>query len=228
MEELDWSAGCILDAVERCDIAERTLLIWTSDNGAVKWDPSQGSNEPLRGWGYDTSEGAQRVPFVARLPGTIPEGSVCREVASMMDLLPTLVGLAGIEVPRECQIDGFDMLPLLRRDGTPSPYDERGFFYYYMDQLQAVRAGRWKLYLPLESKIISSRNHVSMSDLTLYDLDRDVSEEMDRSGKHPEIVEKLMALADAARSDLGDLGRRGRCHRAAGWVEHPVLPFQEG
>jgi arylsulfatase A-like enzyme len=225
MEELDWSAGSIMDAVERCGIADRTLVIWTSDNGAVEWDPRQGSNEPLRGWGYNTSEGAQRVPFVARLPGIIPEGSVCREVSSMMDLLPTIAGLAGTDIPETRQIDGFDMLPLLRGDYTHSPYDKMGFFYYQMDQLQAVRAGRWKLYLPLESKIISNRIDVSPSDMALYDLEEDISEEKDRSGEHPEVVGKLMELASSARRDLGDLGRRGDGCRTAGWVDKPVLQF---
>ena len=78
-----------------------TLVIWTSDNGAVRWNPPQGSNPPLQGWGYDTSEGAQRVPCIARWPSKIPAGGVTRsQLTTMMDILPTAAGLAGRILPR--------------------------------------------------------------------------------------------------------------------------------
>ena len=67
-EELDWSAGEITKTMEELGIDNRTLVIWVSDNGAVHWEPPRGSNLPLKGWGYDTSEGAQRVPCIGRWP----------------------------------------------------------------------------------------------------------------------------------------------------------------
>ena len=73
VEELDWSAGEILAALRRLGLDERTLVIWTSDNGAVRRNPPQGSCAPYKGWGYDTSEGAMRMPCVMRWPGRIPE-----------------------------------------------------------------------------------------------------------------------------------------------------------
>lgn len=225
IEELDWSAGRVLDALEGHGIADSTLVVWTSDNGAVEREPRQGSNEPLKGWGYSTSEGGQRVPLVARLPDVIPEGSVCGEIASMMDLLPTLAGLADSRIPENPPIDGFYMLPLLKGEASSSPYDETGFFYYHMDQLQAVRAGDWKLYLPLERKILSHRDDVAPAEAALYDLREDISEREEVSEEHPEVASELMALADVARRGLGDEGRKGSGHRPAGWVEDAVLPF---
>ena len=225
IEELDWSAGRVLDALEGHGIADRTLVIWTSDNGAVEREPRQGSNDPLKGWGYSTSEGGQRVPFVACLPDVIPKGTVCGEIATMMDLLPTLAGLAGALIPESLPIDGFDMLPLLKGDAHSSPYDETGFFYYHMDQLQAVRAGDWKLYLPLERKILSHRDDVAPAELALYNLAEDISEREEVSEEHAEVVSELMALAGVARRELGDEGRKGSGHRPAGWVGDPVYPF---
>ena len=93
IEELDWSIGVMLDQLEELGIADNTLVIWTSDNGApINPDPddlSRGSNLPLHGRGYTTSEGAFRVPTIAWQPGKVPAGTVCSELATTMDLLPT-------------------------------------------------------------------------------------------------------------------------------------------
>jgi len=71
VEELDWSTGEILAALKRLNLDKQTLVIWTSDNGAPRRNPPQGSNAPLKGWGYDTSEGAMRMPCIVRWPGHI-------------------------------------------------------------------------------------------------------------------------------------------------------------
>ena len=89
LEEIDWSTGEILATLRQLQLDDRTLVVWTSDNGAPHRDPPQGSNRPLGGWGYTTREGGMRVPCIARWPGKIPDGSECHELASMMDLLPT-------------------------------------------------------------------------------------------------------------------------------------------
>ncbi|MHC4886043.1 MAG: sulfatase family protein [Planctomycetota bacterium] len=225
VEELDWSQGAIMKALKDLDLDEKTLVIWTSDNGAVGWKPPQGSNAPLKGWGYDTSEGGQRMPCIARWPGKIPAGVVRDDVTSMMDILPTVLHLAGGEVPTDRTIDGRDILGILKdEEGAESPYDDRGFFYYYREQLQAVRSGPWKLYLPLEKKMNNlggNMENAQPSVLELYDVRNDVSEEKEVSADHPEVVERLLALAETAREDLGDLDREGRDQRPAGWVETP-------
>lgn len=226
VEELDWSCGQIMETLAELGIDDRTLVIWTSDNGAVRFDPPQGSNAPLRGWGYNTSEGGQRVPCIAHWPGVIPAGIVRDDVTTMMDILPTALHWAGSGPPADRIIDGHDIRPILmNKPDAVSPYDERGFFYYHMHQLQAVRSGPWKLYLPLENKIDNLGGDYSRGRKTnaeLYDLRNDIGEEHEVSARHPDTVERLMALAEHARHDLGDWDREGANQRPAGWVENPM------
>ncbi|MBM4050155.1 MAG: sulfatase [Planctomycetes bacterium] len=222
IEEMDWSTGEIFAALRQCGLDERTLVIWTSDNGAIRHDPPQGSNAPLKGWGYDTSEGAMRMPCIMRWPGRIPAGAVCDEVTSMMDVLPTFAALAGTQPPTDRIIDGHDIRPLmLGQPGAKSRYDEIGFFYYFMHQLQAVRSGPWKLCLPLENKWMSLGGKTAPSLAALYNLREDISETREVSAQHPDVVKRLTALAEKAREDLGDLNREGKGQRPAGWVDNP-------
>ena len=211
--------------LKELELDERTLVIWTSDNGAVGWDPPQGSNAPLRGWGYSTSEGGQRMPCIARWPGRIPAGVVRDDLTTMMDILPTVVRLAVTEPPDDRIIDGQDIRPILfDESGSGSAYDEIGFFYYHMQQLQAVRSGPWKLYLPLDEKLSNLRGIVEgcePADAELYDVRNDLGETKEVSAEYPEVVERLMALAERAREDLGDWDREGANQREAGWVDDP-------
>jgi arylsulfatase A len=127
IEELDWSAGEILKALKLHGLDEKTLVIWTSDNGAVARNPAQGSNAPYVGMGYSTREGGQRMPCIVRWPKKIPAGSVCDQLCTMMDFLPTITGLCG--TPKSvAKIDGYDMAPLLQDASVKSPYDDVGFY----------------------------------------------------------------------------------------------------
>lgn len=226
VEELDWSTGEILAALQRLELDRQTLVIWTSDNGAVRRNPPQGSNAPYRGWGYDTSEGAMRVPCVMRWPGQIAAGAVNDAVCSTIDMLPTFAALADAPLP-SCRIDGHDLRTVLfEPEGSQSPWDDVGFFYYRMEQLQAVRAGDWKLYLPLQGKFANLQRKPEASPLALYDVRHDVAEEQEASAQHPDVVQRLTALAEKARAELGDVNRAGAGMRAAGFVEQarPLLP----
>ena len=221
IEELDWSMGEILSTLKKLHLDEKTLVIWTSDNGAPNRKPPQGSNAPYEGWGYNTSEGAMRVPCIARWPGHVPAGRECRELCSMMDILPTLAAMTGVQKPPHT-IDGHDITPLLLgQSGATSPNDELGFFYYFGDQLQAVRSGPWKLYLPLEAKRIGGVKKQA-SPMQLFNVRDDVSEKEEVSNAHPEVVERLMKLAKKAREELGDVDRIGTGHREAGHVDQPT------
>ncbi|MCA9226976.1 MAG: sulfatase-like hydrolase/transferase, partial [Planctomycetales bacterium] len=113
VEELDWSTGEILRAIQQLGLDNKTLVVWTSDNGAPRRNPPQGSNAPLGGWGYTTREGGMRVPCVVRWPERIPAESVCHELTTMMDWLPTFAHLAGASAPRDRKLDGHDITPLL-------------------------------------------------------------------------------------------------------------------
>jgi len=226
IEELDWSCGEIMRTLEELDLGRNTLVIWTSDNGAVHWDPEQGSNAPLRGWGYDTSEGAQRVPCIARWPGRVPAGVVDDRVVTMMDILPTVAAIAGVSVPDEPRIDGYDIRPLLfGAENAESSYDRSGFFYYHMHQLQAVRAGQWKLYLPLDNKVTNLCADYTRGLKTpaeLYDVRNDLPEKNEVSATRPDVCRRLMAMAEAARRELGDWDREGSGQRPAGRVDRPT------
>jgi arylsulfatase A-like enzyme len=220
VEEIDWSTGQILEAIKRLGLDEKTLVIWTSDNGAPRRNPPQGSNEPLGGWGYTTMEGGMRVPCVARWPKQIPAGTSCDELSTLMDLLPTFAKLAGGKAPTDRKIDGHDIWPLLA--ATPNaktPY--AAFYYYHMDQLQAVRDDRWKLHLSLANKSTNLRDATASSSARLYDLDNDIGETNNVASANPEVVQRLEALAELARKDLGDRDRRGANERPVGRVESP-------
>lgn len=222
VEELDWSMGEILAALKRLKLDEKTLVIWTSDNGAPNRQPPQGSNAPYQGWGYNTSEGAMRMPMIARWPGRVPAGKECRELCSMLDILPTFAALSGAALPQQT-LDGHNITPLLL--GTPevgSPSDEKGFFYYHIDQLQAVRSGPWKLYLPLPAKRSNLANKRAPSVLQLFNVRDDIAEAEEVSAKHPEVVQRLLKLAEAARADIGDDEKPGSGQRPAGLVTNPT------
>lgn len=226
VEELDWSTGEIMSALKRLGLDERTLVVWTSDNGAVLRNPPQGSCAPYRGMGYDTSEGAMRMPCVMRWPGHIPAGKKNDALCSTMDLQPTFAALAGARLPEQ-QIDGHDISAILRgEESAVSPWDADGFGYYRMDQLQAVRAGDWKLYLPLEKKYVTLNRKTAPAKLELYDVRHDVHEDREVSAEHPDVVARLTAMAEKLRAEIGDVGRLGRGQRPAGWVDEPkpLLP----
>jgi len=233
VEEMDWSVGEILATLKKLDLDGRTLVVWTNDNGAVLRKPEQGSNRPLGGWGYSTSEGAMRVPAIVRWPGRVRAGGECAELVTMMDWLPTFSKLVAADLPsnrriegrptesrpiESLRIDGHDIGGLLWGDGGRSPYD--AFFYYQMTQLQAVRAGRWKYYLPLAGKP-TGRSDMSTRP-ALFDVVADPGETKNVVADHADVVASLTAHAERARRELGDLGAPGSEIRPAGRVENPT------
>lgn len=218
VEEIDWSVGQILAALKALGLDGKTLVLFTSDNGAAsRWG---GSNGPLRGWKGSTWEGGMREPCIVRWPGHVPAGTACDELACTMDLLPTFARLAGTTAPQDRIIDGKDIWPLISgRADAKSPH--KAFYYYQMDQLQAVRSGRWKLHLPLKPKKRNWGQPEPEAPLQLFDLKSDIGEKRDVSDDHPDVVSRLMALAEEAREDLGDVDRPGRNQRPAALVDAP-------
>lgn len=218
IEELDWSVGQILQSLAEMNLAGKTLVVFTSDNGATA---GQGrSNGPLRGNKGTTWEGGQREPCIFWWPGQVPPGKSCDELTTTMDLLPTFARLAGTDAPGDRIIDGKDIWPLMSgKSGAQSPYE--AFYYYQMDQLQAVRCGKWKLHLPLEQKKKNWGEPTPDVPLQLYDLQADIGETNNVAHNHPDVVKRLLALAEKARQDLGDVNREGKGQRPAGWVENP-------
>ncbi|MDZ4848635.1 MAG: sulfatase [Pirellulaceae bacterium] len=221
VEELDWSTGEIMSTLKRLGLDNNTLVVWTSDNGAVKRSPPQGSGDPYRGSGYDTSEAGMRMPCVMRWPGKIPAGKTQDELCSTMDLLPTFSKLANAPLPAK-PIDGRDIGSLIMSTpGATSHWDEKGFGYYRLGQLQAIRSGPWKLYLPLSNHFVNNAQKIAEVKLTLFDVRNDVHEDHEVSAQHPDIVARLTRLAETIRVEIGDMDKPGTGQRTAGWVENP-------
>jgi len=226
--EVDWSVGQILDTIQRSGIDEQTLVLFTSDNGPwLSYGNHAGSAGPLREGKGTMFEGGYRVPCVMRWPGKVPAGTQCHELASTMDLLPTVARLIGAEVPADRIIDGRDIWPLI--SGQPGAVSPHEIFYCYFDrQLRAVRDRCWKLVFPHRYNTLAGRAggqdgspaayDIVETTSSLYDLANDVGETTDVAAEHPEVVVRLEQYAEEARASLGDTltGRQGNEVRPAG------------
>ncbi|MBL9081503.1 MAG: sulfatase [Planctomycetales bacterium] len=203
IEEVDWSVGQVLDAVRKAGISERTLVIFTSDNGGPT--NQQANNAPYRGGKGSTLEGGIRVCTIAWWPGKIAAGTATMEMTSMMDVLPTLVSLAGGKVSADRKLDGLDVSQVLTGPADArSPRQE--FCYFRGPKLEAVRKGPWKLHL---------------ADGALYNVVDDPGEATNVVSAHPSEVEQLQAVAVAMAADLGDKNDSGPGVRKLGRVDNP-------
>jgi arylsulfatase A-like enzyme len=199
VEELDWSAGQILDALRESGIDRRTFVVFTSDNGpwaygAFKKRIKGGSAGPLRGWKGTTWEGGMRVPMIAWWPGKLPQGAVHSGIATVMDLFTTFIELAGGEIPSDRKIDGKNVMGLLQGTG-PSPHQK--LFYYHRGRLCAVREGDWKLHLFKRVAVPGKKLHhtIPCDPPELYNLAEDISESRNQGADEPEIVARLVEIA---------------------------------
>jgi arylsulfatase A len=196
IEEIDWSVGEILKTLKKLGLDEKTLVIFTSDNGPwLSKGEDGGSALPLRDGKFSTYEGGMRVPCIMRWPGKISAGSLCSEVAATIDFLPTLAKLAGATPPTDRIIDGKDISVLFEQSGAKSPHE--AFFYYSKLRLNAVRSGKWKL-------VFRSRKIPQ----ALYNLQADIAELHDVSAQYPGIVGRLTVLAEKIREDIGDSAKK--------------------
>ena len=183
IEEIDWSMGEIVAALERHDILDDTVVVFATDNGP--WLPFKqdgGSAGPLAGGKGGNQEGGQRVPCLVRHPARIPAGLVVREVATSMDLLPTLGAWTGVELDPGRTIDGHDITALLGGEQDATSPTEVFLYYTAHGKLAGIRQGRWKLILESGS---------------LHDLEVDVAEKWNLAKRHPAVVERLREEAAA-------------------------------
>jgi arylsulfatase A-like enzyme len=225
ISEIDWSVGQILNALRQNKIDEHTLVIFTSDNGPwALYGDHGGSAAPLRGYKATAFEGGVRVPFIARWPKRLPAGRVIHNPAMTIDVLPTVARLIGAKLPADRIIDGRDLWALL--SGAKNASDPHDALYFYWGQeLQAVRSGRWKLHLPHDYDIHTpgnggGRGKVSRQriELSLFNLETDIGETTNVADQYPDVVNRLMKYVERARTDLGDslTGREGKNLRPAG------------
>jgi arylsulfatase A-like enzyme len=236
--ELDNAVGQILDKLRSLGLDERTLVIFTSDNGP--W--YGGSSGGLRGMKGQNWEGGIRVPFIARWPGTLPKGHVSHEPAIMMDVFATTLTAANIALPKDRTIDGRDIRPLLMSNAK-SPH--AALFSVQGKNLSTVRAGNWKLHprgtprpdnrrpgwvdprAPDDATILAPREQYGPEDFPgvktgetstgpgLFDLATDPSEQKNVAADHPDVVARLQSLFDetdrerATIAERASIGERG-------------------
>jgi len=214
MMEVDWSIGEIMKTLEKLGLEKNTLVIFTSDNGPwINFGNHAGSTGGLREGKGTSWEGGQRVPCIMRWPGVIPAGEICNNLASSIDILPTLADITGASMP-ENKIDGISILPLMLGDKEAAPRHE--FFYYYEENsLEAVQRDYWKLVLPHKGRTYRGfrpgfdgwpgpTGTETLQNAQLYDLRRDPGEWYDMAAIYPDKVMELEALAEEVRKDLGD------------------------
>lgn len=207
--EVDGAFGQVLSAVDRSGLAENTLIIFTSDNGA-HWLESDIeryghlANHNLRGQKADIHEGGHRVPFLVAWPGTIPAGSVSDHPIVLTDLMVTLAGLVGAQIADNDAPDSFDILPTLL--GNPDAQDERAPMIHHSSRgMFAIRDGDWKMVEGLGSGGFT-RSQMRAAEggedsIQLYNLVVDPNENEDVSALYPDIVARLQAELDIIRGD---------------------------
>jgi arylsulfatase A-like enzyme len=233
IEELDSGIGEVLAAINRNGLDERTLVIFCSDNGPfLSYGNHAGSAGPLREGKLTTFEGGVRVPCIMRWPGQIPAGRTCNDLLSTIDLLPTFSGLIGGKLSSN-KIDGSDVWPLIAGQPGTRPRDTFFYYagdelqavrsgpwklhlaHEYLTPAQPPgkngKPANFENLKPESMQMsglrgIASRHGylVKTIEQSLYNLDEDLGETTDVARQHPEVVERLLQLAEQARADLGD------------------------
>lgn len=229
--EIDWSVGQILAALEKNDLAENTLVIFTSDNGPwLSYGDHSGSALPLREGKGTALEGGQREPCIIRYPAKLKAGTTVDVPAMNIDILPTIAELTGAELPKR-KIDGKNIWPVISGKSNESP-QEAYFYYYRINELHGVRYRDWKQYFPHSYRSLNGREggkngipvdyeQLSFEDVALYNLSTDIGETKNVAAENPDIVAHIDSLANIMRTALGDklYNIEGVENRAPGTVE---------
>lgn len=198
IEEIDWSVGEIVRALEANGILDNTLVIFTSDNGPwLSYGNHGGTAGPLRGGKFDVFEGGFRVPCVMSWPKTIPKGSQSDQMVSSIDILPTICGLTGADLPSQ-KIDGLNILPVLKGKSMPE-LEERHYYYYAGNNLRAVRQGGWKYVTAHEAAKVTvvgkdgknGKREPFEQEEALYNLQEDISEQINRINEQVDLAADL-------------------------------------
>jgi arylsulfatase A-like enzyme len=187
VEELDWSVGQVLEKLRHEGVAERTLVVFTSDNGPwLSMGDQGGSAGLLRDGKGSTWEGGMRVPGIAWWPGQIKPG-VTSEAVSTLDLFGTVMALVGAPLPKDVTIDGRDLSQFLLHGKAPT---EAPLFYYRGDKLAACRIGPWKTHFFTQTGYGQSQLQQHDPPL-LFHLGLDPSEKRDVAAQHPDVVSRI-------------------------------------
>jgi arylsulfatase A len=215
IQEIDWSVGEVFAALKKHGLDERTLVIFTSDNGPwLSYGEHAGSAAPLREGKGTSWEGGTRVPCIARWSGKVPADSASAQMLMTTDILPTIAAITGAKLP-DAKLDGRDAWPEfagIPRAAAPA----RNYAWWYgPNALEAVSDGRWKLMFPGSYRTLGDQpkakggvpvkyRQVKIEQPQLYDLDADIRESRDLASQHPDVVARLSDYANAMRAELGD------------------------
>ncbi len=215
--QTDAVVGDVLDTLEKCGVADNTLVIFTSDNGCSPAAETgkleaQGhfASAQLRGYKADIWDGGHRVPFLVRWPGKVKAGSQSAQVICHTDLLATCADLLGAKLPDQAGEDSLSILPvLLGKDSQPV---HEAVVHHSINGNFAIRQGSWKLeFCPGSGGWSKPRDPEAkkqgLPDIQLYDLGTGLAEVKNVQAEHPEIVERLTKLLehyiDSGRSTPG-------------------------
>ena len=226
--EIDWSVGQILDAVRKRGLSEKTLTVFCSDNGPwLAYGAHAGSAGPFREGKGTTFEGGVRTPAIMWMPGQIPAGRVCETPAMTIDLFPTIANLIGASLP-DRTIDGRDLWAVMTDHPQAAPTHE-ALFFYWGNELQAVRWGKWKLHYPHSYRSLVTEGENGLPgkytrptiERSLFDLDADEGETTNVIDQHPDVAAAIDAMAAEMRTELGDRLQKidGKAIRPVGRVD---------
>ncbi|MDY7107814.1 MAG: arylsulfatase [Planctomycetota bacterium] len=207
VHETDWAVGQILDALERCGLAQETLVILTSDNGS-HWPAGQiqrydhRANHRFRGQKADIWEGGHRVPFLVRWPGRTRPGAVCDDLICLTDLLATTASIVGAKLPDDVGEDSASFLPHLLGEHV-APIHE-ALVHHSLHGVFAIRQGRWKLILGRGSGGFTEPRRITPEEGEprgqLYDLRADPGESRNLWSERRDVVERLRELLKRYRT----------------------------
>ena len=212
IQEIDWQVGELLKTLDELKLKEDTLVIFASDNGPQLNIDGHGSAGILRDGKWTDFEGGIRVPCIMRWPATIPASSVNNEITGIIDMLPTLCGLAGVEVPRDRGIDGRDISPYLRGIKYGTPIHDT-----WIVPGKTIRHQDWKLLVSPQKpggsikKGQGKQGRLHAKAGSLFNLKSDPSESTDVSKHHPgkvqELTQKLEAFMKELEANTRPLGK---------------------
>ncbi len=197
--QVDGTVGQILKTLDRLEMADNTLIIVTSDNGAdVRFlDPAfnHKGNYKFRGQKSDIWDGGHRIPFIARWPKHIKPGTVCNNLFCLTDMLATVAAIIGVELPANAGEDSYNQLHALLGRAPQTPARE-AIVHHSSEGLFAIRKGNWKLIAGRGSGGWTDRGKQTDPPGQLYDMNADINERQNLYETHPDIVKELTALLD--------------------------------
>jgi arylsulfatase A-like enzyme len=211
MSAMDDAIGAVLGKLRDTKLEDNTIVFFISDNGGPTMPGTSGNasiNKPLRGSKRTTLEGGIRVPFFVKWPGKLPAGKVYDQPVIQIDILPTALAAAQVEIPSDANIDGMNLLPYLSGENAEPPHDA---LYWRFGQQMAIRQGDWKL-VRYDPRVDGGTGRATES--KLYNLAANIGESNDLIDEEPEKAAALQAAWDKwNESNVRPLWRDGRAQQ---------------